>query len=113
MANIYKNAGFDLTTTDKTDVYTVPANRTAIVKTIQTTNNATGSNIDTIGYVYDSSATTEYEIAHHTLGSKDSINFIDGTLVLESGDILRLEANTANGISGVVSYIEIFDEKSA
>jgi hypothetical protein len=40
MANIYKNAGFDLTTTDKTDVYTVPANRTAIVKTIQTTNHA-------------------------------------------------------------------------
>ena len=38
MANIYKNTGFDLTTTDKTDVYTVPANRTAVVKTIQTTN---------------------------------------------------------------------------
>jgi hypothetical protein len=32
MANIYKNAGFNLTTTDKTDVYTVPANRTAIIK---------------------------------------------------------------------------------
>ena len=112
MANIYKNAGFNLTTTAKTDIYTVPANRTAIVKTIQTTNHA-GSNIDTIGYVYDSSATTEYEIAHHTLSSKDSINFIDGTLVLESGDILRMEANTANGISGVVSYLEIFDEKSA
>jgi hypothetical protein len=91
MANIYKNAGFYLTTTDKTDVYTVPANRTAIVKTIQTTNNA-GSNIDTIGYVYDSSATTEYEIAHHTLGSKDSINFIDGTLVLESGDISKIRS---------------------
>ena len=111
MANIYKNAGFNLTTTAKTDVYTVPANRTAIVKTIQTTNHA-GSNIDTIGYVYDNSASTEYEVAHHTLGSKDSINFIDGTLVLESGDILRIEANTANGISGMVSYLEIFDEKS-
>jgi hypothetical protein len=32
MANIYKNAGFNLTTTSKTDVYTVPANRTAIIK---------------------------------------------------------------------------------
>jgi hypothetical protein len=40
MANIYKNAGFDLTTTDKTDVYTVPANRTAdLVKTIQVPTN--------------------------------------------------------------------------
>ena len=112
MANLYKNAGFSLTTTAKTDVYTVPTNRTTIVKTIQTTNHA-GSNIDSIGYVYDSSATTEYEIAHHTLGSKDSINFIEGTLVLESGDILRLEAATANAVAGVVSYLEIFDEKSA
>ena len=111
MANIYKNAGFNLTTTSKTDVYTVPANRTAIVKTIQSTNTTT-SNVDTIGYIYDSSATTEYEIAHHTLSSKDSINFIDGTLVLESGDILRLEAATANAVAGVVSYLEIFDEKS-
>ena len=113
MANIYKNAGFSLTTTNKTNVYTVPTNRTAIVKTIQTTNHTTSGNIETIGYVYDSSATTEYELAHHTLNSKDSINFIDGTLVLESGDILRLEAGTANKISGVVSYLEIFDEKSA
>ena len=112
MANIYKNAGFDLTTTSKTNVYTVPANRTALVKTIQSTNTTT-SNVDTVGYVYDSSATTEYEIAHHTLNAKDSINFIEGTLVLESGDILRLEAATANAVAGVVSYLEIFDEKSA
>jgi len=112
MANVYKNTGIDLTTTAKTDVYTVPTNRTTIIKTIQTTNHGV-SNVDTIGYFYDSSATTEYEIAHHTLSSKSSINFIDGTLVLESGDILRLEASTANSIAGVVSYLEIFDEKSA
>ena len=31
MANIYKNAQFDLTTTDATDVYTVPSNSRAIV----------------------------------------------------------------------------------
>jgi hypothetical protein len=61
MANIYKNAGFDLTTTDLTTIYTVPALRTAIVKSIQTTNHAV-SNIDTIGYDMISSATTEYEI---------------------------------------------------
>ena len=112
MANIYKNTGFDLTTTDKTDVYTVPANRTAIIKTIQATNSSV-SNVDTIGYFYDNSATTEYEIAHHALSSKNSINFIEGTMVLESGDILRLEAATANAVEGIVSYLEIFDEKSA
>ena len=43
MANIYKNAMFDLTTTNKTTVYTVPNNRTAIIKSIQITNIHTGN----------------------------------------------------------------------
>ena len=107
MANTYKNAGFSLTTTNKTDVYTCPANTTAIIKTIQTTNHTGSSNIDTIGYVYDSSATTEFELAHHTLNSKDSINFIDGVLVLEANDVLRMEASSGNTISGVISILEI------
>ena len=32
MANIYKNAFFDLTTTDKTDIYTVPSDSRAIIQ---------------------------------------------------------------------------------
>lgn len=106
MANTYKNAGFDLTTTNKTDVYTCPANTTAIIKTIQTTNTTSG-NVNVIGYLYDSSQTTEYELAHHTLSSKDSINFIEGTLVLEANDVLRIIASSANAISGIISLVEI------
>ena len=65
------------------------------------------SNIDIVGYVYDSSSTTEFELAHHTLNSKDSINFIDGVLVLEANDVLRMEVSSANAISGVISILEI------
>ena len=43
MANIYKNAFFDLQTTDKVDIYTVPSDSRAIIKTIQG-NNHSGSN---------------------------------------------------------------------
>ena len=32
MANIYKNAGFALSTTNLTTVYTVPTDRTALLK---------------------------------------------------------------------------------
>jgi len=32
MANLYKNAGFAISTTDLTTIYTVPAGRTTIVK---------------------------------------------------------------------------------
>ena len=42
MANLYKNTMFDLTTTDKTTVYTCPTDRTALVKTIQVVTAALG-----------------------------------------------------------------------
>ena len=55
MANIYKNAGFALSTTNLTTVYTVPTDRTAIVKSIQI-NNDDASAIQTEISVTDSSA---------------------------------------------------------
>ena len=32
-------------------------------------------------------------------------------LVLESGDIVKIQVATANKIEGMISYLEIFDEK--
>ena len=112
MANIYKNAQYNLTTTSKTDVYTCPTNRTALVKNIHTVNYGTG--LHTIkAYIYDSSATTEYQFDEHSLASKAAQDISEGLFVLESGDILRLESGTANAFSGTISILEIFDEKSA
>ena len=70
MANIYKNAMFDLTTTSKTTVYTVPTDRTALVKSIQVTNIHTG-NIEVEAFATDSSDSgAEHEVAHISLASK-------------------------------------------
>ena len=66
MANIYKNAGFALSTTNLTTVYTVPTDRTAIVKSIQI-NNDDSSAIQTEISVTDSSASTIYKIYHKDL----------------------------------------------
>ena len=44
MANVYKNAGFSLTTTNLTTLYTCPTGKTTLVKTIQL-NNDDGSAI--------------------------------------------------------------------
>ena len=112
MANIYKNAMFDLTTTNKTTVYTCPTNRTALIKSIQITNIHTG-NVEVEAFATDSSdSDAEHEVAHISLGSKTVENLVKGTMVLESGDALKLEAASANNIAGIVSYLEIFDEKS-
>ena len=106
MANTYKNAFFDLTTTSKINVYTCPTKTTSLVRTIQVTNHA-GSNPELEVFVYDASASTEYEISHSIVSSKTYQNMITHTLVLEAGDILRMEASTANAIKGFISTLEI------
>ena len=43
MANRYKNANFDLTTTAVTDIYTVPSNSRAIIQNIHVANVGAGN----------------------------------------------------------------------
>ena len=112
MANIYKNTGFNLSNTNLTTIYTVPTNRTAIVKSIQI-NNDDASAIQTEIFFTDSSASQTYKIYHKDLAADTTDNGVVAPLVLESGDILKIQVATANKIEGVVSYLEIFDEKSA
>ena len=112
MANIYKNAQFNLTTTAKTDIYTCPTGRTALVKNVHAVNYG-GSTSSISAYLYDSSASTEYQIDEHSLSSKAAQDISEGLFVLESGDVYRLKGANANAFSGTMSILEIFDEKSA
>ena len=112
MANVYKNTGFNLTTTNLTTVYTVPTDRTAIIKSIQL-NNDDASAIQTEISVTDSSASATYKVYHKDLAADTTDNGVVAPLVLESGDIVKIQVATANKIEGMISYLEIFDEKSA
>jgi hypothetical protein len=111
MANIYKNAGFNLTTTDLTTIYTVPALRTAIVKSIQISNEHSSNNLVEI-FVTDSSASATFEIYHVSMDADSTANGLLAPLVLEAGDILKMQTANADKIEGMISYLEIFDEKS-
>ena len=102
MANIYKNAGFALSTTNLTTIYTVPSNRTAIVKSIQI-NNDDASAIQTEISVTDSSASTTYKIYHKDLAADTTDNGVVAPLVLESGDIIKIQVATANKIEGMIA----------
>jgi len=106
MANIYKNAQFDLTTTAATDVYTVPSNSRAIVQNIHMANVGAG-NVVVHAHIYDNSATTQYTFAKHTIAASDSQGIADGSIVLEENDILRVQADSANDIEGTCAILEI------
>ena len=106
MANIYKNAQFDLTTTAATDIYTVPSNSRAIVQNIHMANVGSG-NVVVTAHIYDSSATTQYTFAKHTIAANNSQSVSDGSVVLEENDILRVQADSANDIEGTCAILEI------
>ena len=106
MANIYKNAQFDLTTTNATDVYTVPSNSRAIVQNIHMANIGSG-NVVVHAHIYDSSATTQFTFAKHTIAANESKSVSDGTVILEENDVLRVQADSADDIEGTAAILEI------
>jgi hypothetical protein len=111
MANIYKNAGFAISTTDLTTIYTVPAGRTAIVKSIQASNTHSGNNLVRVSLT-DTSASATYQFAHNIMATATTNNALLSPMIMEAGDLLKIQVGTVDTIEGVVSYLEIFDEKS-
>jgi hypothetical protein len=105
MANTYKSTFFDLTTTNQTTVYTVPAGVKALVKTIQCTNHSGNTNVEI--FITDTSATLTIEIAHVTMAARTTENFAKGTIVLDENDIIKITADTANRITGTIAVLEI------
>jgi hypothetical protein len=105
MANRYKNSQFDLTTTDATDIYTVPSESRAIIQNIHTANVGSG-NVEIKAFIFDTSASRAYQFAEHTVNSGNSKSISDGTIILEETDKLQLQAASANIFEGTVSILE-------
>ena len=106
MANIYKNANFDLDVTTVVDIYTCPSDSRAIVQNIHAAN-VGSANTEIKAFVYDNSATTTYQFAEHTVNSGDSRSISDGSIVLEENDKLQLQAASANIFEGTCAILEI------
>jgi len=105
MANRYKNAQFDLTTTDATDVYTVPLESRAIIQNIQVAN-VGGSNVELKGFIFDTSASRTFQFAEQTINTGTSRSLNNGTVILEESDKLQLQAATGDIFEGTVSILE-------
>ena len=97
----YKSDTFDLTTTNITTVLTCPSDATIIIKSFQASHQA-ASNVDVDVYLRKSGG-SDVEISHAQL-NKDFKNMITSSLNMEADDILKIQANTSNAITGVVSY---------
>jgi|TARA_B110000967_G_C18801181_1_gene518544 hypothetical protein len=97
----YKSTSFDLNTTALTTVLSISTSATAIVKTVQAVHD-TASNINTDLYIKKAGGTDT--IIGHVALNKAMTDMIVNTLNLEAGDTIKMQADTSNAISGVVSY---------
>ena len=97
----YKSESFDLTTTNLTTVLTISTSAVAIVKTVQASHQNV-SNVDADLFLKKSGG-SDVEIGHAQL-NKSMANMITNTLNLEAGDVIKMQAGTADEITGFVSY---------
>jgi Neuraminidase (sialidase) len=97
----YKSETFNLTTTNVTTILTCPSDATIIVKALQTSHQA-ASNVD-VDVFLQKSGGSDVEISHAQL-NKNFTNMVSSSLNLEASDVLKVQADTANQITGSVSY---------
>lgn len=104
MANFFKSTTFNLTDTNLTTVLSIQTSAIAIVRSVQASH-ATASNVDVDLYLKKSGG-SDVEVAHAEL-NKSSENLAKNVINLEGGDILKLQASSANEITGQISYLLI------
>ena len=105
MANFYKNAFYDPSTTDAVTLYTAPTNANAIIQNIQITNES-GSKI-VRARVTDNSASTSFVVAYASISGPTICNIAKGPIILEESDSISLESSTTSAITASLALLEI------
>ena len=109
MANTFKNAAAAATGTTEVSVYTVPSSTTTTVIGLTCANVTSTSPVKVSIRVYDTSASAHFFIVKNAEvfegGSLVTVGG-DQKLVLETGDIIKVESDTASSIDTIVSVME-------
>ena len=113
MANNYKVSGKSLATTAQTAILTAGTNETLIIRSVRISNKS-GNTPDITLDVTDTSATATYQyLRTQSLSANTTLEVINKPLVLESSDVLKATMSSTDAIDIVITYLNIFDEKSS
>ena len=122
MANVYTNYKAVLSTTNLTTLYTVPAQTTAIIKSVRVANVDTSNNCEVSLYLVDT-GTTSYTLqlsrdieskttqellaaGNSSQVSADSSTSSIAPLVAKESEIIKIQAENANDLHVVLSVLE-------
>ena len=106
MANIYKNAKVDLTTTDNTTIYTAPSDSRAIIKSILVSEDA-GSGTTITFTITNASSAIFNLFKDKAIASKATTELLTHPLILEENEVLKAQAADANELHIIASILEI------
>jgi hypothetical protein len=102
------NAKVDLTTTDLTTLFTVPSDadfNAAVVNSILVAEDS--GNADTITVQLVSGSDTFVLFNVKTVGANTTVELLTRDLILQSGEVLKVQAATANRLHVVASVQEL------
>ena len=105
MANTYTNAKVDLTSTSVTTLYTCAASTTAIVKSIIVSEDS--GNADTITVTLTNGSDVFSLFKTKSISANATAELLSAPLVLQTTEILKVTAATANRLHVVSSILEI------
>jgi hypothetical protein len=106
MANNYKNAKVDLTTTDVTTLYTAPSATTAIFKSLLVSNDS--GSADTITVTITNSASAVFSVYNvKSVASNTTTELLTQPLVVMESEIIKVTAGATNRLHVIGSYLEI------
>ena len=102
----YKNAKVDLTTTNATDIFTMPNATTAVIKSILVSEDS--GNADTITLTLTDSASAIFSLFKvKAVSANTTVELLTAPLVLAESEKITAQAATANRLHVVVSFMEI------
>jgi hypothetical protein len=106
MANNYKNAKVDLTSTDATTLYTCPGATTAIFKSFLVSEDS--GNADTITVtITDSSSSIFSVFKTKAISANATDELLTNPLVIQENEIIKVTAATADRLHVVASFLEV------
>lgn len=106
MANNYKNAKVDLTTTNATTLYTAPSATTTLIKSILVSEDS--GNADTITVtITDASAAVFSLFKVKAIGANTTVELLTQPLTVQEDEIIKVTAATASRLHVVASLLEI------
>ena len=106
MANVYRNAKVDFTTTGNTTVYTTPSDSRAIVKNIIVSEDS--NNADSITITVTDAAGAVFSLfKDKAISAKATVELITQPIILQESEILKAQVATADRLHMIVSLLEI------